>query len=60
MKGKLLTIGSLLLAVVAWFVDGLNEDRRLKQAVKEELDRRETEKAETNDEKTRVSDSELK
>ena len=47
MKGKLLTIGSLLLAVVAWFVDGLNEDRRLKQAVKEELDRRETEK--TND-----------
>lgn len=45
MKGKLLTIGSLLLAVVAWFVDGLNEDRRLKQAVKEELDRRETEKA---------------
>ena len=49
MKGKLLTIGSLLLAVVAWFVDGLNEDRRLKQAVKEELDRRETEKAETND-----------
>ena len=50
MKGKLLTIGSLILAVAAWFVDGLNEDRRLKQAVKEELDRRETEKAtETND-----------
>lgn len=45
MKGKLLTIGSLILAVAAWFVDGLNEDRRLKQAVKEELDRRETEKA---------------
>ena len=45
MKGKLLTIGSLILAVIAWFVDGLNEDRRLKQAVKEELDRRETEKA---------------
>ena len=50
MKGKLLTIGSLLLAVVAWFVDGLNEDRKLKQAVQEELDRREAEKAtETND-----------
>ena len=50
MKGKLLTIGSLLLAVVAWFVDGLNEDRRLKKAVQEELDRR-AEKAteETND-----------
>ena len=50
MKGKLLTIGSLLLAVIAWLVDGLNEDRRLKQAVKEELDRR-AEKAteETND-----------
>ena len=47
MKGKLLTIGSLILAVAAWFVDGLNEDRRLKQAVKEELDRREAEK--TND-----------
>lgn len=45
MKGKLLTIGSLLLAVAAWFVDGLNEDRRLKQAVQEELDRREAEKA---------------
>ena len=50
MKGKLLTIGSLLLAVAAWFVDGLNEDRRLKKAVQEELDRR-AEKAteETND-----------
>ena len=47
MKGKLLTIGSLILAVAAWFVDGLNEDRRLKQAVKDELDRREAEK--TND-----------
>ena len=47
MKGKLLTIGSLILAVAAWIVDGLNEDRRLKKAVKEELDRRETEK--TND-----------
>lgn len=47
MKGKLLTIGSLLLAVAAWFVDGLNEDRRLKKAVQEELDRREAEK--TND-----------
>lgn len=47
MKGKILTIGSLLLAVAAWFVDGLNEDRRLKQAVQEELDRREAEK--TND-----------
>ena len=47
MKGKLLTIGSLVLAVAAWFVDGLNEDRRLKQAVQEELDRREAEK--TND-----------
>ena len=47
MKGKLLTIGSLLLAVAAWFVDGLNEDRRLKKAVQEELDRREAE--ETND-----------
>ena len=45
MKGKILTIGSLLLAVAAWFVDGLNEDRRLKQAVQEELDRREAEKA---------------
>ena len=45
MKGKLLTIGSLILAVAAWFVDGLNEDRRLKQAVQEELDRREAEKA---------------
>lgn len=50
MKGKILTIGSLLLAVAAWFVDGLNEDRRLKQAVQEELDRREAEKIEeTND-----------
>lgn len=50
MKGKILTIGSLILAVAAWFVDGLNEDRRLKQAVQEELDRR-AEKAteETND-----------
>ena len=50
MKGKLLTIGSLFLAVAAWFVDGLNEDRRLKKAVQEELDRR-AEKAteETND-----------
>ena len=50
MKGKLLTIGSLLLAVAAWFVDGLDEDRRLKRAVQEELDRR-AEKAteETND-----------
>lgn len=47
MKGKILTIGSLILAVAAWFVDGLNEDRRLKQAVQEELDRREAEK--TND-----------
>ena len=47
MKGKLLTIGSLFLAVAAWFVDGLNEDRRLKKAVQEELDRREAEK--TND-----------
>ena len=45
MKGKLLTIGSLILAVAAWFVDGLNEDRILKQAVQEELDRREAEKA---------------
>lgn len=45
MKGKILTIGSLILAVAAWFVDGLNEDRRLKQAVQEELDRREAEKA---------------
>lgn len=40
MKGKLLTIGSLILAVVAWFVDCLNEDRRLKKIVKEEFDRR--------------------
>ena len=40
MKGKLLTIGSLFLAIAAWFVDGLNEDRRLKKAVQEELDRR--------------------
>ena len=47
MKGKILTIGSLILAVAAWFVDGLNEDRRLKQAVQEELDRREA--TETND-----------
>ena len=45
MKGKLLTIGSLFLAVAAWLVDGLNEDRRLKKAVQEELDRREAEKA---------------
>ena len=45
MKGKILTIGSLILAVAAWFVDGLNEDRRLKQAVQEALDRREAEKA---------------
>ena len=45
MKGKLLTFGSLILAVAAWFVDGLNEDRRLKKAVQEELDRREAEKA---------------
>lgn len=43
MKGKLLTIGSLILAVAAWFVDGLNEDRRLKKAVQEELDKRELE-----------------
>ena len=49
MKGKLLTIGSLILAMAAWFVDGLREERRLKQAVQEELDRREAEKAETND-----------
>ena len=50
MKGKILTIGSLILAVTAWIVDGLNEERRLKQAVQEELDRREAEKAtETND-----------
>ena len=40
MNGKLLTIGSLLLAVAAWIVDGLNEERRLKQAVQEELDKR--------------------
>ena len=40
MKGKLLTIGSLILAVAAWFVDGLNEERRLKKAVEEELDKR--------------------
>ena len=45
MKGKILTIGSLILAVAAWFVDGLNEDRRLKKAVQEELDKREAEKA---------------
>ena len=49
MKGKLLTIGSMILAVTVWLVDGLREDQRLKQAVKDELDRRETEKAETND-----------
>ena len=47
MKGKLLTISSLILAITAWLVDGLNEDRRLEKAVKEELDRREAEK--TND-----------
>ena len=47
MKGKLLTIGSMILAVTVWFVDGLREDQRLKQAVKDELDRREAEK--TND-----------
>lgn len=40
MKGKLLTIGSLILAVAAWIVDGLNEERRLKQAVQQELDKR--------------------
>ena len=45
MKGKLLTISSLILAITAWLVDGLNEDRRLEKAVKEELDRREAEKA---------------
>ena len=50
MKGKILTIGSLILAVTVWLVDSLNEDCRLKQAVQEELDRREAEKAtETND-----------
>ena len=49
MKGKLLTIGSMILAVTVWLVDSLNEDCRLKQAVQEELDRREAEKAETND-----------
>lgn len=49
MKGKLLTIGSLILAVAAWFVDGLNEDRRLKQTVQEELDRRELEKKANDD-----------
>ena len=51
MKGKLLTISSLILAITVWLVDGLNEDRRLEKAVKEELDRREAEKAteETND-----------
>ena len=47
MKGKLLTIGSMILAVTVWLVDGLREERRLKQAVQEELDRREAEK--TND-----------
>ena len=47
MKGKLLTIGSMILAVTVLLVDGLREDQRLKQAVKDELDRRETEK--TND-----------
>ena len=47
MKGKLLTIGSMILAVTVWLVDGLREDQRLKQAVQEELDRREAEK--TND-----------
>ena len=40
MKGKLLTIGSLILAVTTWIVDGLNEERRLKQAVQQELDKR--------------------
>ena len=40
MKGKLLTISSLILAITAWLVDGLNEDRRLEKAVKEELDKR--------------------
>ena len=45
MKGKLLTIGSMILAVTVWLVDGLREDQRLKQAVKDELDRREAEKA---------------
>ena len=50
MKGKLLTIGSMILAVTVWLVDSLNEDCRLKQAVQEELARREAEKAtETND-----------
>ena len=49
MKGKLLTIGSMILAVTVWLVDGLREDQRLKQAVKDELDRREAEKTETND-----------
>ena len=50
MKGKLLTIGSMILAVTVWLVDSLNEDCRLKKAVQEELDRREAEKAtETND-----------
>ena len=49
MKGKLLTIGSMILAVTVWLVDGLREDQRLKQAVKDELDRREAEKAESND-----------
>ena len=44
MKGKLLTIGSMILAVTVWLVDGLREDQRLKQAVKDELDRREAEK----------------
>ena len=47
MKSKLLTIGSMILAVTVWLVDGLREDQRLKQAVKDELDRREAEK--TND-----------
>ena len=40
MKGKLLTIGSLILAVATWIVDGFNEERRLKQAVQQELDKR--------------------
>ena len=48
MKGKLLTIGSMILAVTVWLVDGLREDQRLKQAVKDELDRREAEKANDN------------
>lgn len=49
MKGKLLSIGSVLIAVAAWIVDGLVEERRLKEAVEKELDKRGLTETKAND-----------